>query len=442
MLESITDKISKPVFDANTPEEMIARFVDEVRESPGNRNFLVELLPEQNPLYAGRGANRTARLRGYILAAFGQVGLPDNAVTYVLDELENGDDAYLVAAAAIALRGLKESSPDFIPYLIKAIRNIRYDDDSLTFDCYKPPRPLPNSTTALKEIFRTFAWMGAYAKGALPDLENLSNDREYNFSAPVRAEIEKAIVNIRNDKRLVNTDCCSIPANFRVLRRNAVLKNEKKKTFECIEFEDQEGNNFKYRDFFNKKPAAVVFFYTRCDNPNKCSLTVTKLARLQKVLEEQGIGNEIKTAAITYDSGYDLPPRLKAYGQNRGVSFGEQNKIFRATGGFEELQNYFQLGVNFAGSAVNRHRIELYILDSDGSIAVAFERLQWEIPEVIEQIKLLLKRNNNRNSHQKKHNFSGRIFNLGRTIYDGTVSTVVPLIVIFFQNVRFAGRLI
>jgi protein SCO1/2 len=62
----------------------------------------------------------------------------------------------------------------------------------------------------------------------------------------------------------------------------------------------------------------VVFFYTRCDNPNKCSLTVTKLARLQKSIVEEQLEGLLRTAAITYDPAYDLPPRLKAYGDNRG----------------------------------------------------------------------------------------------------------------------------
>lgn len=434
MLKSISNKISKPVFGADTPEEAVARFVDEVKKFPENRNLLVALLPEQNPLYAGRGVNRAARLRGYILAAFGQVGLPDKALTYVLDELENGDDAYSVAAAARALSGSKEPSPRFVSYLIKAIRNIRYDDDSLTFDCYKPKRPLSNGTTALAEIFRTFAWMGAYAKEALPDLENLSNDREYNFSASVRAEFEKAMVSIKTDNRLTEAaNCCSVPANFRFQHQNAGFRLKRKKLCERVEFEDQDGNAFKYQEFFSRKPVIVVFFYTRCDNPNKCSLTVTKLARLQKALQEQGIEDEIKTAALTYDPNYDFPPRLKAYGQNRGVSFGEQNKIFRSTRGFDELQDYFGLGVNFAGSAVNKHRIELYILDSNGSIAVAFERLQWEVSEVIKQTKLLLK-NENENPLQKKHYFFGRIFHSGKTICEGVFSLLVPLIIVFFPK--------
>ena len=92
--------------DKDTPEETIAELVDAVGRSPERRDLLVRLLPERLSLYEGRSTNETTRIRGYILAAFEQTGLPDAALPYVLEELENGRDAYLVAGAAKALRGL------------------------------------------------------------------------------------------------------------------------------------------------------------------------------------------------------------------------------------------------------------------------------------------------------------------------------------------------
>lgn len=436
MCQNVKGKITmlNTVFDKATPEETIVRFVDEVKQSRGDKNLLVDLLPERNPFYEGRGTNQTIRLRGYILAAFGQVGLPERALPYALDELESGNDAYLTAAAAIALRGLKPPTADVIPYLFKAIRNIRHNDDSLTFDCYKPQYPLPSSTTAIKEIFKTFAWLGAYAKNALSDLQNLADNKEYNFSAPIRDEIKKAIISIENDSQSVNTDCCSIPLDFRILRRAAENRLKTGEPFEDIEFQDDDGNVFKYRDFFSEKPSIVVFFYTRCNNPNKCSLTITKLAWLQKALEEQQLENNIKTAAITYDPGYDLAPRLKAYGQNRGILFSEQNKILRTTRGTEKLRDYFQLGVNFVNSIVNKHRIELYILDKDGRIVFTFTRFQWEVPEVIDHAKLVLEGVDDKDLSRRKNNFSNRKSGYGKKVYLWITSFLVPFIVVFFPK--------
>jgi protein SCO1 len=376
--------------DKHTPEETIAELADAVRQSPERRDLLVRLLPERISLYEGRSANAMIRMRGYILAAFEQAGLPDSALPYVLEELENGRDAYLVAGAAKALRGLDTPTSSVVPFLLEAVENIKYVDDALTFECYKPRWPITNHTTALTEIFRTFGWLGAHAKSNLPDLETLCEERSDEFSRPIKAEIQNAIDRIRSDRRAVHTCCGAVSTNPGFAVHRPQEEHREGASITDIELEDQDGNALTYGTFFNGKPSIVVFFYTRCDNPNKCSLTITNLARLQKALVEQRLQGLLKTAAITYDPEYDLPPTLKAYGENRGVAFGDDDRIFRTRTGFRQLQEYFQLGVNITGSIVNRHRIELFILDSRGKIAVAFTRLQWDIQEVLEQAKALL----------------------------------------------------
>jgi protein SCO1/2 len=376
--------------DKHTPEETIAELVDEIRESPERRDVLVQLLPERISLYDGRSANATVRMRGYILAAFEKTRLPDAAVPYVLEELENGRDAYLVAGAAKAMRGLDSPTSQVVPFLLKAVENIRYEDDALTFERYKPRWPITNYTTALTEIFRTFGWLGAHARSALPDLEAMGEERGDEFSRPIRAEIENAIDRIRSDARVAHDCCSAVPATPSLVGQDLQKKPRKVVSISEIELEDQTGNTVTYGSFFSRKPSIVVFFYTRCDNPNKCSLTVTKLARLQKAIVEEQLEGLLRTSAITYDPAYDLPPRLRAYGENRGVMFSDDNRMFRARMGFRELQEYFQLGVNFTGTIVNRHRIELFVLDGRSKIAATFTRLQWDEGEVLEQAKALL----------------------------------------------------
>jgi protein SCO1/2 len=376
--------------DKHIPEETFAELVDEVRQSPERRDALVQLLPERISLYDGRSANATIRMRGYILAAFEQTGLPDAALPYVLEELENGRDAYLVAGAARALRGLDTPTSRVVPFLFKAVENIRYIDDALTFESYKPRWPITNYTTALTEIFRTFGWLGTHAKSVLPDLEAMRKQRRDEFSRPIWAEIENAIDRIRSDESVAHDCCGAVPANPSLVVHPLQKKPHKGISISEIELEDQTEHTVTYRSFFGHKPSIVVFFYTRCDNPNKCSLTVTKLARLQKSIVEEQLEGLLRTAAITYDPAYDLPPRLKAYGDNRGVIFSDDNRMFRARAGFRELQEYFQLGVNFTGTTVNRHRIELFVLDSRGEITATFTRLQWDVQDVLEQAKALL----------------------------------------------------
>jgi protein SCO1/2 len=140
-----------------------------------------------------------------------------------------------------------------------------------------------------------------------------------------------------------------------------------------------------FDDVFQGHPSIVVFFYTRCDNPLKCSLTITKLGRIQQLLAERGLAAQVQTAAITYDPAFDLPHRLRTYGARRGVRLGEGHRMLRAVGGVGPLRRHFKLGVNFIESLVNRHRIEAYVLDVKGHIAFSFERLRWDEREVVER---------------------------------------------------------
>jgi protein SCO1 len=154
---------------------------------------------------------------------------------------------------------------------------------------------------------------------------------------------------------------------------------------ELTVFEDHEGALITFGEFFRGYPSIVVFFYTRCDNPLKCSLTVTKLARIQKLLEARGLADQIRTAAITYDPEFDLSERICGYGRNRGVRMDAGHRMLRATGGIDALRRHFKLGVNFIESLVNRHRVEAYVLDAEGRIAESFERIHWDERHVVDR---------------------------------------------------------
>ena len=148
-------------------------------------------------------------------------------------------------------------------------------------------------------------------------------------------------------------------------------------------FEDQDGAPISFADFFVGQPSIVAFFYTRCDNPQKCSLTVSKLATVQRQLAERGVADRVRTAAITYDPGFDVPARLRAYGHGRSMRIDSGHRLLRAPGGIEPLRRHFRLGVNFVESLVNRHRIEIYIVHTAGRIAASFGRIHWDEQEVV-----------------------------------------------------------
>ena len=376
--------------DEATPEEEVARYIEQIRARAEQAELLVELLPQSHRLYAGRGANQVARIRGYLLASFEILGLSQRALPYALEELENSQDAYLVAASAKALRGLPKYSTELLPFLFEAITNIQYKDDAISFETYKPRWPLQQHTTALTEIFRTFRTLGAYARPALDQLQALQSNR--NFAANVREEIAAAVEAIRSDQREIPLPCCSIPSGKKRLSARATLpKLATLDKIGSVQFQDQDEHNNTFAEIFSEKPTILGFFYTRCDNPNKCSLTITKLGLLQKRLAEEGLAGRIRIAAVTYDPGYDTPDKMKGYCQNRGFFLDQDHLALRAEKQrFNELRDYFELGVNYSSSVVNRHQIELYLVNGNGEVATAYTNFQWNVEDVLEEARSMV----------------------------------------------------
>src|SRR5262249_586865 len=118
-------------------------------------------------------------------------------------------------------------------------------------------------------------------------------------------------------------------------------------------------------------------------------------ARIQKLLETEGLADQINTAGITYDPGFDLSERLLNYGRHRGIHFAPQHRLLRAPDGLNALRKHFHLGGNSIESLVNRHRIELYILDAKGQTAGYFGRIQWNERDVVDRAIEVLKEGNN-----------------------------------------------
>lgn len=366
---------------ASTSEDIIASLVDDCRKTKSGGDFLVQLLPQNHPIYQNRGSNQMTRIRGYILASFEHIGLPNSALIYVLEELENSKEAYMVAAAAKAVRGLNIPVKSIAPYLCKAIYNIAHKDDSLHFDAYKPQWSTNlQYTTATEELLLTLQWMGNAANAVSSFLEDYSDGLIITLDSRLKKMTIDTLERIRNDQRVLKDTCCS----------PQFVSQPKKVNYQQVKtilLEDQDGLKITFEDFFMGHYGIVSFFYTRCDNPNKCSLTVSKLAQLQKLIKDSTLKNQLKIAAITYDSAYDTPDKIRIYGEERKFEFSENYKSFRVVEeGFDVLKDYLQLGVNYIGTIVSQHRIELFILDKKALVDNEFTQLQWNPADVLNHI--------------------------------------------------------
>jgi len=356
--------VAQAVFEAVAPAtegvERVKALVAEVRAHPARRGELVPLLREESAIYRGRSTGETHRMRGWVLLAFADVGLPDDALSFVLEELESGHDAYAVGAAARALRGHPAPSPAFVPFVERALENVRGRDDMLSFEEYGDVGLPGRGTTATRELRATLAWLEA--------------------AAVAQATVTTA------STAMPTGDCCA-PLGRAPARAIPAPRVE---AVGSLVLEDHAGRAAPFGEVFRGRPSIVAFFYTRCDNPRKCSLTIAKLARVQRLLAEAGLGGRVRTAAITYDPAYDSPARLRVYAEARGMRLDDDHRMLRAPGGVEPLREAFGLQVGFVGSLVNRHRTELFVLDARARPVFAFARLEWDEEAVVARARWLL----------------------------------------------------
>ena len=94
------------------------------------------LLKENHPLYAERSAAAVVRMRGWLLLELGRREWSEDGLIYMLEELENGRSAYLVACAARSLRGAPRPVAAWASLFFQALVNIRDKDEYIDLHAY------------------------------------------------------------------------------------------------------------------------------------------------------------------------------------------------------------------------------------------------------------------------------------------------------------------
>lgn len=404
-------------FSVSGTEDEIIGMIDHAKRSRAHAGELHKLLDHAHGIYTGRSLNEARRIRGYLLESFAHTGLSQRALPYILDELTFSIDAYTVAAAAIALRGLPKPYPQLSDYLFLALTRIRNVNDAVSFERYKPSWPLQAYTTPVLEIVKTFQWMGSAAAHDLQKLEALTGD--LHFNEQVKTEIRRTITIIENAPAVAAENCCTaIPAGVRAPYR------KHKHDLSKIVLQDQAGRTMPYTSFFTGKPTLLVFFYTRCENPNRCSLTVTRLGYLQRALQQENLQDDIQLAAITYDPLYDSSQRMSAYCSNRGFQLNDHHRCFSAVEGMNILLQHVSPAVNYNETIINHHGTELFLITAGGTIKKRIPGIEWNEAMIIAECRRLLHQPTN-----AKENIKNRMSSF--------MSVLFSAVVLFFPKCPF-----
>lgn len=357
----------------------VAIWIDQMR---CNRNglSLLPFLRYDHPVYAQRSTNEVIRIRGYLMAAFAQTGLPNRGVTSFLEEFDHAHSPYILAGAAIGLRGLGKPTVEIMNALLNAIQRLQFEDDSVCFEQFKPDWHIHKGRSALTELLLTVELFSDRLPIPARELHQLANNTLMSASG---LEVCNRILKLQEEHEPDNKfadDCCKYPA--------ARLRNflNAPHSFSGIRVQDQNGHLHLLSDLMKDKPSFLCFFYTRCDNVYRCSLTITRLGLLQKALKEAGIAEEIRLLAISFDAAFDLPYRMKAFAKFRGFQCNENARCLRVKSGMERLLGCVRPGVNFNDGLVNQHGVAYFLFDRFGFLKQRISATEWDKETICEDL--------------------------------------------------------
>lgn len=329
---------------------------------------LLALLHENAPLYRGKASSEVERLRALIMVELVKAGFAGELLPYAIEEFETGTDAYAIAAAARVVRAAPNLPIGIGPLINRAAERVRRRDQFVIFeDGASAPGHSP--VTAVDEVMAALSAL---------------NPR--SCAAPSSGEDMPASALLQPVPEQVRAACCHQGRASEAIEQSSGLIVGTVAGVGDIEMQDQDGQCTQFGDLFAKRVGLAAFFYTRCMTPEKCSRTVSQLAEVARLICGTKADGSVMIAGITYDPAYDLPERLRRYGGERGLTFAQNCQLLRTTGSFDALRDRLQLGVGYGTSTVNRHRIELILIDRSGDIAQAHVRRLWDARDMADQI--------------------------------------------------------
>lgn len=293
----------------------------DARARAGDVPALVALLRESDTHYRGLSTGEADRVRGHVYAALARCAT-------------DGD-------AALAIRAREDLRTSTSPIVLAGIArwlSRRAGDNGWRADLEAAARRIATVDRYPDFVFDPPATCCAPAKTALEELRAVLARLE---GADASADAGRAVAD---------------DAPFRLDAAVCAV----------IVLEDQEGERVRLLDLIasrpDPRPVLMAFFYTRCMNPLKCSLTIS---RLGDALRSDALP-PFDGHAISYDGDYDDPARLRGYGEDRRFPFSQQARLLRCVKGRQALKTAFDLQFGFGGFTVNNHARELFLLRPDG----------------------------------------------------------------------------
>lgn len=158
--------------------------------------------------------------------------------------------------------------------------------------------------------------------------------------------------------------------------------------FPDFSLSDENGGPVQLNDY-RGMVVALTFIFTRCPVPEYCPAMMRNFSSVEKLLNADPVAaNNFKLLTVSFDSDYDTPEVMKAYGEQFGKSSNNWSLLTSPeTKDIRSLGESVGLMFGKNDTAIYTHNLRTVVMDAQGHIAKIFTDESWKPEELVEAMK-------------------------------------------------------
>ena len=157
---------------------------------------------------------------------------------------------------------------------------------------------------------------------------------------------------------------------------------------------NQDGKTIRIQDY-EGKVLLLTFIYTRCQDPNQCTLMSSNFAAIDQELQKQPeLYGKTHLLSISFDSAYDTPKVLRSYGAAHTGKYSDETFAHWefASGSADEVKGIAKFfGLRYyldtpSGTEQVIHSLRTAVIGLDGKIVKVYRGNEWKPEEILKEI--------------------------------------------------------
>lgn len=157
---------------------------------------------------------------------------------------------------------------------------------------------------------------------------------------------------------------------------------------------NQDGKRIRISQY-RGKAVVLTFIYTRCPDPNQCTLMSSNFAEIERELQKQPeLYSKTHLLSVSFDPEYDTPKVLRSYGASTTGRFtDEQFQHWEFAGGtVDEVKGIAQyFGLRYyndteSGEQKIIHALRTAVIAPDGRVVKLYRGNEWKPAEILKDL--------------------------------------------------------